>query len=180
MQGIRCPGAEEAGYGDVSGELVGGAAPERLLLVRGGELPLIRALLAGVGASVEVLLDSAPAAVPVPGLRYVGPLVVDPGSHEAWLAGHRVPCTATEFALLVVLAERPGQVFTRRQLLARLRDAADYITERTVDTHVNNLRRKLGEDGPELIETVYGIGYKMRPLTRRLEAVSSAGSAGSA
>jgi DNA-binding response OmpR family regulator len=164
----------------VAGEVVAGPARARLLLVRGGELPVIRALLTGAGASVEVLLDDAPEA-PVPGgLLHVGPLLVDPGAHEAWLAGRRMRCTATEFALLVVLAERPGQVFRRRQLLARLRDSADFITERTVDTHVNNLRRKLGEDGPELIETVYGIGYKMRALTRRLEAVSSAGSAGSA
>jgi DNA-binding response OmpR family regulator len=155
--------------------------PARVLLVRGGDLRVIRALLAGAGASVDVLVDGSPASDPGGDQRLlVGPLIVDPGAHEAWLAGRRLRCTATEFALLVILAERPGQVFTRRQLLARVRESAEYVTERTVDTHVNNLRRKLGVDPstPGLIETVYGVGYKMRPLARRLEAVSTAESAG--
>ena len=161
----------------------------KLLLVTGGDLDVIRGLLAAVGATVDVLGDVPAPVQPAPddtgrrlpdsprsaGRLMVGPLVVDPAAHECWLGGRKVPCTATEFALLVCLAERPGQVFTRRQLLERLRASAEYVTERTVDTHVNNLRRKLGDDAasPELIETVYAVGYKLRPVPRRLEAVSS-------
>ena len=161
--------------------------PARVLLVRGGDLAAIRRLLATIGATVEVLVDEPPAVTqpvtqPVAQPMHVGPLVVDPVAHECWLAGRRVRCTATEFALLACLAERAGQVFTRRQLLECLRQSAEFVTERTVDTHVNNLRRKLGEAAaaPQLIETVYGVGYKLRALPRRLESVSAASSADSA
>jgi DNA-binding response OmpR family regulator len=103
----------------------------------------------------------------------VGPLVIDRAAHEVWLGGRRVECTPTEFGLLAHLAERPGQVLSRRQLLDRLRGSADYLTERTVDSHIGNLRRKLAQD-PEaepLVVTVYGVGYRLRASRPQLQAV---------
>ena len=71
--------------------------------------------------------------------------------------------TATEFKILALLAENPGEVFTRSHLLDRLGDDGE-IYERTLDRHINNLRKKIEDDprNPEYVLTVYGIGYKMR------------------
>lgn len=89
-----------------------------------------------------------------------GPLVVDPERHEAWLAGRPLGLTPTEFRLLHVLARRPGRVFTRQELVEAVQGAAYEGYERTIDTHVKNLRRKLGPEGAGLIETVFGVGYR--------------------
>ncbi|GHJ36652.1 DNA-binding response regulator [Streptomyces sp. TS71-3] len=104
--------------------------------------------------------EPEPASRPV--LR-AGPLTVDPARHEAWAHGRRIECTPGEFRLLEVLAERPGQVFTRAQILSRLHGFDSYITGRTVDVHVMNLRRKLEPDPrvPRCLVTVYGVGYKL-------------------
>lgn len=160
-----------------------------VLLVR-GDLPAIRGALAAVGARVEMIGQAPRAAAesldtgqgkPAPVRLHVGRLILDLAAHEAWLAGRRLHCTVTEFGLLACLAERPGQVFTRRQLLAHLRESADFVTVRTIDTHIGNLRRKLGETAsPSLIETVYGIGYKLRAETPQLAAIGSADSLSSA
>lgn len=90
----------------------------------------------------------------------VGPLTVSPGSHEVRLRGAVVACTPGEFRLIETLAAEPGRVFTRDQLVGAL--GADGwagtrgVSRRTVDVHVANLRKKLD---PELIRTVYGVGY---------------------
>jgi two-component system, OmpR family, alkaline phosphatase synthesis response regulator PhoP len=98
-----------------------------------------------------------------PPVLRAGPLTVDPARHEAWAHGRRIECTPGEFRLLEVLAERPGQVFTRAQILSRLHGFDSYITGRTVDVHVMNLRRKLEPDPrvPRCLVTVYGVGYKL-------------------
>ena len=103
---------------------------------------------------------AAPAPDPV--LRS-GPLTVDPGRHEVWAHGRRVHCTPGEFRLLEVLASRPGQVFTRAQILERLHGFDRYITVRTVDVHVMNLRKKIEQDPRHArrLLTVYGVGYKL-------------------
>ncbi|MFE7312379.1 response regulator transcription factor [Streptomyces sp. NPDC057555] len=118
-------------------------ARARSLLRRGGR--------AGTGA-----------AAPDPVLR-VGPLTVDPGRHEVWAHDRRVHCTPGEFRLLEVLASRPGQVFSRAQILERLHGCDRYITERTVDVHVMNLRKKIEQDprSARRLLTVYGLGYKL-------------------
>jgi two-component system, OmpR family, response regulator len=71
--------------------------------------------------------------------------------------------TATEFQILRVLAENPGEVFTRSHLLDRLGEDTE-IYERTLDRHINNLRKKIEKNprNPEYVVTVYGVGYKMR------------------
>ena len=78
--------------------------------------------------------------------------------------GHEVQLTFVEFELLRVLASAPGRVFSRRQLLERLRGDADYREPRTIDVHVRHLREKLEQDSrePELILTVRGVGYRFR------------------
>lgn len=93
----------------------------------------------------------------------VGPVSIDMARHEVRVDGRPVQLTPTEFHLLVRMASRPGQVLTRRQLLEQLHGSAEFLTERTVDSHVLNLRRKIEKDAtrPMLIRTVYGMGYKL-------------------
>ncbi|HEY2476748.1 MAG TPA: response regulator transcription factor [Candidatus Cybelea sp.] len=92
----------------------------------------------------------------------VGSLEIDHDFREVSVVGRSTNLTATEFKILSLLAENPGEVFTRAHLLDRLGDEGD-IFERTLDRHINNLRRKIENDprNPEYVLTVYGIGYKM-------------------
>jgi two-component system, OmpR family, response regulator AdeR len=118
-----------------------------------------RALLARVKA---VLQRSAgvPTATDVTRLSA---LVVDRGRIEARVDDVALPLTATEFGLLAALAEAPGRVMTRDNLIERALPDSDAL-ERTVDGHVKNLRRKLADRGlDDLIETVRGVGYRLRP-----------------
>lgn len=106
------------------------------------------------------------AEAPVPsGPVQVGRLVIDTERHVVTLAGAAVDCTPAEFRLLEVLASSPGRVYARAQLLDRLHGFSSFITERTVDGHVKNLRRKIERDArrPEMLITVYGVGYKLEP-----------------
>ncbi|MFI6499222.1 response regulator [Nonomuraea typhae] len=93
----------------------------------------------------------------------VGDLCVDPVRHEVRQAGRPVECTPGEFQLLAAMAAEPERVFTRRQLLEHIHGFDRYITERTVDMHVMNLRKKLEPDPrkPVVLLTVYGVGYKL-------------------
>jgi DNA-binding response OmpR family regulator len=76
--------------------------------------------------------------------------------------GRPVELTATEFQLLATMARRPGQVFTRGQLLDAVRGDAFEGYERAIDAHIKNIRRKLETDSarPFFIQTVYGVGYR--------------------
>jgi DNA-binding response OmpR family regulator len=93
----------------------------------------------------------------------VGGLVVDPVAHEATCDGAPVHLTPGEFTLLEHMAAEPGRVFTRAQLLELLHGSDRYITVRTVDMHVMNLRRKIEPEPqrPARLVTVYGVGYKL-------------------
>jgi two-component system, OmpR family, alkaline phosphatase synthesis response regulator PhoP len=117
-----------------------------------------------LAARVRTLLRrTRPAAkIPDPVLR-VGNLQVDPVRHEVRADGHPVACTPGEFHLLEALAAEPGRVFSRDQLLRHLHGFDSYVTARTVDVHVMNLRRKIERDPrrPVRLITVYGIGYKL-------------------
>jgi two-component system phosphate regulon response regulator PhoB len=90
-----------------------------------------------------------------------GPINVDRAAHRVTMAGSDVDLTATEYKLLVTLAERRGRVQSRGQLLETVWEAHPGIQTRTVDMHVQRLRAKLGEAG-DLIETVRGFGYRFR------------------
>lgn len=89
-----------------------------------------------------------------------GKLELDAERHEARYAGTRVQLTATEFALLVALFERPGVVLTRSQLMQRAYSSELTVTERTLDTHVRRIRGKFRPFGADPISTVHGVGYR--------------------
>lgn len=82
---------------------------------------------------------------------------------EAEVEGHKLELTTTEFKILSLLAEHPGRVYTRLQILERLYGDVYEGYERTIDTHINRIRRKLAAvPGSSVsIGTVYGVGYRM-------------------
>ncbi len=91
----------------------------------------------------------------------VGKLLVDLSKRKVTLGGKRIRLTAMQFDLLVLLASQPGQVFTRRQILQAVQGVAFEGYERTIDAHIKNLRRMLGDGShnPKLIHTIRGVGY---------------------
>jgi DNA-binding response OmpR family regulator len=90
-------------------------------------------------------------------------LSIDVEAHEVRVGSTLADLTPTEFRILCVLARNPGQVFTRAALLDALHDDGS-IFERTLDRHINNLRKKIepNPDEPTYVHTVYGIGYKIQ------------------
>jgi DNA-binding response OmpR family regulator len=88
-----------------------------------------------------------------------GELLIDPPRHLVKWHGKRVELTATEFKLLVILAQRPGRVQSRDQLLRDVWEYNSLIDTRTVDTHVRRLREKLG-GGARHLDTIRGVGYR--------------------
>jgi DNA-binding response OmpR family regulator len=93
-----------------------------------------------------------------------GDVVIDLPRRAVEVRGEAVQLTFVEFELLALLAAEPGIVFSRRQLLERIRGSADYREPRTIDVHVRHLREKIELDArePELILTVRGAGYRFR------------------
>jgi two-component system, OmpR family, response regulator RegX3 len=93
----------------------------------------------------------------------VGELSLDPGTRTVELAGERVEVTRKEFDLLAELMAHPGQVVTREDLMSRVWDVNWFGSTKTLDVHVRNLRRKLGDDSsnPRFIETVRGVGFRL-------------------
>jgi two-component system response regulator MtrA len=89
----------------------------------------------------------------------VGPLRLDTRQREAYVDGRRVELTRVELELLAALARRPGEAITRQWLVLNVLDPTRDGGERTLDVHVSRLRKKLGE--PALVETVWGIGYRL-------------------
>ena len=93
-----------------------------------------------------------------------GELVIDVPRRTVEVRGEPVQLTFIEFELLALLASSPGVVFSRRELLEKLRGSADYREPRTIDVHVRHLREKIERDpgNPELILTLRGAGYRFR------------------
>jgi len=87
----------------------------------------------------------------------LGALTIDPVAHEVRLAGRPVELTAHEYALIVVLAEHPGRVLSRRQLEDAIHTLDSTATSNVVEVYVSRLRRKFGRDA---IRTVRGFGYR--------------------
>jgi two-component system OmpR family response regulator len=118
-----------------------------------------------VVARVSAILKRGGRAVPEAGAK--GPVVhnrlrLDPEAWEAEWDEEGVPVTVTEFQLLLLLASLPSRVFTRDQIIDRLHGPGFAITDRTVDSHIRNLRHKFAErGGADLIETRAGIGYRI-------------------
>ncbi len=113
-------------------------------------------------ARVRAVLRRVQGGVHTPGLIRVDDLEIDLHGHRVTRAGGPVRLTRSEFNLLAVLAQHPGQAFTRAQLLDRLHGVAYDGYDRSVDAHIKNLRRKLEEDPaePRYVLTVYGVGYR--------------------
>lgn len=116
---------------------------------------------------VSAILRRARVAETTSDVVIVGPLQIDRAHHRVTAAGRTIDLTATEFRLLLTLAQRRGRVHTRAQLLEQVWDAAPDVQTRTVDMHVQRLRTKLGE-AADLIETIRGFGYRMRAKNNAL------------
>ena len=115
-------------------------------------------------ARVEAILrrahpdDSGPEAVSYD----AGRLQLDPERREVRVSGRQIDLTRSEFDLLTALAARPGRAWSRLELVTRVQGYDYEGYERTIDVHVKNLRRKLGDVAPfRLITTVPGVGYKL-------------------
>jgi DNA-binding response OmpR family regulator len=93
----------------------------------------------------------------------VGDLEVDAGRFEVRVGGLPVQLTAKEFGIVELLAREPGRVFTRGQIIDKTFGFEQEVSERTVDAHVVNLRRKIEVNPaePRYVQTVYGRGYRM-------------------
>lgn len=90
-------------------------------------------------------------------------LSVDETRHEVTLDGTKIELTPVEFRLLAALAAEPGRVLSRDRLLEKLYADHRVVTDRTVDAHVKNLRRKLEaiRTGADLVRSIYGVGYRL-------------------
>jgi len=157
------------------------AVPIIMLTARGGEVERVRGL--DLGADDYVIKPFSPRelvarvravlrrqvreiAPPTSMPLCVGPLRLDPGTHDVLLAGRRVDLTAREFELLRLFMRHPNRVFTRDFLLEHLWGHDFYGSTRAVDMHVSRLREKIEDDPgtPRFIVTVRGVGYKLRAV----------------
>ncbi len=120
-----------------------------------------RELVARLKAMLRRPRANGAAIAGLPAPRRFGELAIDAARHEITLRGSSIPLTAREFALLAALAEQPGRVFTRGQLLEQAWGSG-YYDEHLIDVHIANLRQKVEPDPshPVFVETVRGVGYR--------------------
>jgi two-component system alkaline phosphatase synthesis response regulator PhoP len=113
-------------------------------------------------ARVRAVLRRAQGGVRQPERIQAGDLEIDLHAHTVTRAGEPIRLTRTEFNLLAALAQHPGQVLSREQLLDRLYGVAYDGYDRSIDAHIKNLRHKLEPDlaEPRYVLTVYGVGYR--------------------
>jgi two-component system alkaline phosphatase synthesis response regulator PhoP len=97
-----------------------------------------------------------------------GGLTMDVGRRVVTINGRMIDLTATEFDLLRVLLEHPGYVWTRGELIRTALGSEFDGIDRTVDSHIRNLRRKIEPDprDPSYVQTIYGVGYRLGPVER--------------
>ena len=93
-------------------------------------------------------------------------IILDEQRMQATILGHALELTPVEFRLLTTLVNQPGRIFSRTQLMDSLYEDHRIVTDRTIDSHVKNLRKKIAEyhNEPEIIKSVYGVGYKFEEL----------------
>jgi DNA-binding response OmpR family regulator len=115
-----------------------------------------------LAARVRAVLRRAEPPGPARRPLRVGDVLFDAATHSVTVRGQPVSLTPTEFNLLGVLMGAPGQVFTREQLADRLAEDGYSGLERTLNVHIRNLRAKIepDPDRPQLVETVFGVGYR--------------------
>ena len=128
---------------------------QRLLIAR------IRAILRRQDLDRGALPKSGEPEAEVPPIER-GRLVMDPARHKVRWDGREVVLTVTEFLILEALAQRPGVVKSRNQLLDIAYQDDVYVDDRTIDSHIKRIRRKFRavDDGFDAIETLYGVGYR--------------------
>ncbi|MFK7965892.1 MAG: response regulator [Burkholderiaceae bacterium] len=99
-------------------------------------------------------------------VRTIDQLTIDRERMVATFCGQRLQLTPSEFEILAALAALPGVIFSRNQLLDRLREGQFDISDRAIDSHIKNLRRKCAGANPDrlLIHSVYGAGYKLEDV----------------
>ncbi len=93
-----------------------------------------------------------------------GPLRVDTNQCKAWSSERELDLTLSEYKLLVAFLQEPGKVLTRNQLVEFIQEGPVHVTDRTIDTHIFGLRKKLKENS-SLIETIRGIGYRVASIS---------------
>jgi two-component system alkaline phosphatase synthesis response regulator PhoP len=115
-----------------------------------------------VVARVRALLRRSEVAKATVQLLRIGDLEIDQDAHTLTRNGKLIELTPTEFSLLVTLANQPGRVFSRLQLLEAAQGMTYEGYERTIDAHIKNLRAKIEPNSkkPKYIETVFGVGYR--------------------
>ena len=176
----------DLGLPDVPGEAVArelragpvtGATPILMLTAKSAEEDRIRGLELGADDYVTkpfsprelvlrvqaILRRGAPAAAHGITSFGGGELVIDEPQRQATVRGEAVSLTPTEWGVLVALATVPGRVYSRFELINRVRGYEFEGYERTVDSHVKNLRRKVEDDpgNPRIVQTVLGGGYRL-------------------
>ena len=117
-------------------------------------------------ARIKVVLRRTKGQTPDNLIR-IGELVIDPEGYTVTRNGEPIHLTATEFKLLLVMAQNPRRVFTRMQLMDRVHGYAFEGYERTIAAHIKNLRQKIEPNPrqPQYIVTVFGVGYKLEVPT---------------
>lgn len=132
-------------------DYIGKPFSQRLLIER------IRAVLRRAASRAEPPSDEKPAEA-----INRGRLAMDPARHRVTWAGIEVQLTVTEFLILDALAQRPGFVKSRDQLMDAAYQDDVYVDDRTIDSHIKRLRRKFRatDDSFKAIETLYGVGYR--------------------
>jgi two-component system response regulator ChvI len=95
-----------------------------------------------------------------------GPLVLDQQRHQCTWNGQPVALTVTEFLILKALAQRPGHVKSRDNLMDAAYGESVYVDDRTIDSHIKRLRKKFKaiDDNFQQVETLYGVGYRYRDV----------------
>ncbi|MFD0943112.1 MULTISPECIES: response regulator transcription factor [Savagea] len=127
----------------------------------GGDDYIVKPFLPGeLLARVESVLRRSYNDKPTTDTLKVGPIVIDNDAHTVTLNGEPLSLTLKEFGVLNILAKNKGRVYSREQLLHLVWGEDHQSSERTVDTHIKTLRLKMGSAG-SMIETVWGIGYKL-------------------
>lgn len=96
----------------------------------------------------------------------VGRLVVDSTRHEVRYGDREISLTRTELRILEAMVSRPGRVYTREELVQRAMGDDVWVAARTIDVHIRAIRRKLG-DSVNVVETIRGVGYRVRDPNRR-------------
>jgi two-component system, OmpR family, response regulator ChvI len=133
---------------------------QRLLIER------VKAILRRAGIDGEEAAMTPAQAAAEAGARAIkrGKLTMDPARHDCLWDGKQVKLTVTEFLLLQALAQRPGFVKSRDNLMDAAYDDQVYVDDRTIDSHIKRMRKKFREVDPEFdaIETLYGVGYRYR------------------